>query len=327
MQKTVCIPADGLLHTVQETAPEIRICFQVKRQGRSSVQEGKRTMAGRHSRTRRTARKRSCRKQRHPFLSFCAGCLCLAGICFGAYLWLESVQDILPQLEAEQVSAGEFRPQVGEPPYRVVVDAGHGGADPGAQGVLVEKDVTAETASVLLQWLTADPNYIPLQTRDDFEQTATPSERAARAREQAPQLLLSIHANSAANGSGAAGFECYPAVPGRTWHNESFYFAQRLAEGMQAAGEPLRGYGGVRYIYYLENDQKQLVENTHTEIRPERSFTLLEDVDCPAVLAEQCFVTSEADVARLGTKEGCARAARIYYEAICAYFGTEPAAG
>ena len=157
-------------------------------------------MAGRHSRTRRTARKRSCRKQRHPFLSFCAGCLCLAGICFGAYLWLESVQDILPQLEAEQVSAGEFRPQVGEPPYRVVVDAGHGGADPGAQGVLVEKDVTAETASVLLQWLTADPNYIPLQTRDDFEQTATPSERAARAREQAPQLLLSIHANSAANG-------------------------------------------------------------------------------------------------------------------------------
>ena len=191
----------------------------------------------------------------------------------------------------------------------------------------MEKDVTAETASVLLQWLTADPNYIPLQTRDDFEQTATPSERAARAREQAPQLLLSIHANSAANGSGAAGFECYPAVPGRTWHNESFYFAQRLAEGMQAAGEPLRGYGGVRYIYYLENDQKQLVENTHTEIRPERSFTLLEDVDCPAVLAEQCFVTSEADAARLGTKEGCARAARIYYEAICAYFGTEPAAG
>ena len=122
-------------------------------------------MAGRHSRTRRTARKRSCRKQRHPFLSFCAGCLCLAGICFGAYLWLESVQDILPQLEAEQVSAGEFRPQVGEPPYRVVVDAGHGGADPGAQGVLVEKDVTAETASVLLQWLTADPNYIPLGTK------------------------------------------------------------------------------------------------------------------------------------------------------------------
>ena len=43
----------------------------------------------------------------------------------------------------------------------------------------------------------------------------------------------SIHGNSAANGSSAAGFECYPSVPGRTWHAESYYFAQKLAEGMQ----------------------------------------------------------------------------------------------
>ena len=62
---------------------------------------------------------------------------------------------------------------------------------------------------------------------------------------------------------------------------------------MQSIGARLRGRGGVRYIYYLENDQKQLVENTYTQVRPERSFTLLEDVDCPAVLAEQCFVTND----------------------------------
>ena len=152
------------------------------------------------------------------------------------------------------------------------------------------------------------------------------AQRAARADEQAPQLLLSIHGNSAANGSTASGFECYPAVPGRTWHQESFYFAQLLAKGMQAAGASLRGRGGVRYIYYLENDQKQLVESTHTEVRAERSFTLLEDVNCPAVLAEQCFVTNEADVAQFGSEEGCKKTARVYYEAICAYFGTQPQA-
>ena len=93
---------------------------------------------------------------------------------------------------------------------------------------------------------------------------------------------------------------------------------------MQAAGASLRGRGGVRYIYYLENDQKQLVESTHTEVRAERSFTLLEDVDCPAVLAEQCFVTSAEDVERFGSEEGCRKVARIYYEAVCAYFGTQP---
>ena len=206
----------------------------------------------------------------------------------------------------------------------MVIDAGHGGADPGARGVVEEKNMTAATAAELIRLLQQDANFIPLQTRNSFDETATPAQRAARASEQSPQLLLSIHGNSAANGSTASGFECYPSVPGRTWHQESFYFAQLLAEGMQASGAALRGHGGVRYIYYLENDQKQLVESTHTEIREERSFTLLEDVNCPAVLAEQCFVTNEADAARFGSEEGCKKAACIYYEAICEYFGTQP---
>ena len=214
--------------------------------------------------------------------------------------------------------------QAKEKTFTVVIDAGHGGADPGARGVVEEKNMTAATAAELIRLLQQDANYIPLQTRNSFDETVTPAQRAARASEQSPQLLLSIHGNSAANGSTASGFECYPSVPGRTWHQESFYFAQLLAEGMQASGAALRGHGGVRYIYYLENDQKQLVESTHTEIREERSFTLLEDVNCPAVLAEQCFVTNEADAARFGSEEGCKKAARIYYEAICEYFGTQP---
>lgn len=103
--------------------------------------------------------------------------------------------------------------------------------------------MTAATASELIRLLQQDSNFIPLQTRDSFDETTTPAQRAARADEQAPQLLLSIHGNSAANGSTASGFECYPAVPGRTWHQESFYFAQLLAKGMQAAGASLRGRG------------------------------------------------------------------------------------
>ena len=213
---------------------------------------------------------------------------------------------------------------VGDPPYRVCIDAGHGGSDPGARGVVEEKEMTAQTSEALLALLEADPNYIPLRSRESYDVTAKPSERAGAINAQSPQLLLSIHGNSAANGSTASGFECYPAVPGRTWHQESFYFARLLAGGMQSIGAKLRGRGGVRYIYYLENDQKQLVENTYTQVRPERSFTLLEDVDCPAVLSEQCFVTNAEDVERFGSEEGCKTVARIYYEAICAYFGTEP---
>ena len=245
-------------------------------------------------------------------------------LCFGLFLWKAALELNAPAEPTVLAAEDDFRPVVGDPPYRVAIDAGHGGSDPGARGVVEEKQVTAATAAALLQWLEQDSNYIPLQTREGFDATATPAQRAAAASAQSPQLLLSIHGNSAANGSTASGFECYPAVPGRTWHQEGFYFARLLAGGMQSIGARLRGRGGVRYIYYLENDQKQLVENTYTQVRPERSFTLLEDVDCPAVLAEQCFVTNTEDVKRFGSEEGCKAVARIYYEAICAYFGTEP---
>ena len=269
-------------------------------------------------------RKTHRRKTRNRFLHGLLFVFAALMLCFGLFLWKAALELNAPAESAASVSAEDFRPVVGDPPYRVAVDAGHGGSDPGARGVVEEKQVAAATAAALLQWLEEDSNYIPLQTRESFDATATPAQRAAEASAQSPQLLLSIHGNSAANGSTAAGFECYPAVPGRTWHQESFYFAKLLAGGMQSIGARLRGRGGVRYIYYLENDQKQLVENTYTQVRPERSFTLLEDVDCPAVLAEQCFVTNDEDVEHFGSEQGCKAVARIYYEAICAYFGTEP---
>ena len=261
------------------------------------------------------------RKQCGPSTATVIGLL-VCVVCFSAafFLWKAAL------FGSGRNESGEepFRPVVGDPPYRVCIDAGHGGSDPGARGVVEEKEMTAQTSEALLALLEADPNYIPLRSRESYDVTAKPSERAEAINAKSPQLLLSIHGNSAANGSTAAGFECYPAVPGRTWHQESFYFAKLLAGGMQSIGARLRGRGGVRYIYYLENDQKQLVENTYTQVRPERSFTLLEDVDCPAVLAEQCFVTNDEDVEHFGSEQGCKTVARIYYEAICTYFGTEP---
>ena len=140
-----------------------------------------------------------------------------------------------------------------------------------AQGAVEEKEMTAQTSEALLALLEADSNYIPLRSRESYDVTAKPSERAEAINAQSPQLLLSIHGNSAPEGSTAAGFECYPSVPGRTWHQESYYFAQQLAQGMQAAGAKLLGHGGIRYIYY-QGEVKQLVESTHTEVRDERSY-------------------------------------------------------
>ena len=209
------------------------------------------------------------RKQCGPSTATVIGLL-VCVVCFSAafFLWKAALSGFGRNESGEE----PFRPVVGDPPYRVCIDAGHGGSDPGARGVVEEKEMTAQTSEALLALLEADPNYIPLRSRESYDVTAKPSERAEAINAQSPQLLLSIHGNSAPEGSTAAGFECYPSVPGRTWHQESYYFAQQLAQGMQAAGAKLRGHGGIRYIYY-QGEVKQLVESTHTEVRDERSFT------------------------------------------------------
>lgn len=174
------------------------------------------------------------RKQCGPSTATVIGLL-VCVVCFSAafFLWKAALSGFGRNESGEE----PFRPVVGDPPYRVCIDAGHGGSDPGARGVVEEKEMTAQTSEALLALLEADPNYIPLRSRESYDVTAKPSERAEAINAQSPQLLLSIHGNSAPEGSTAAGFECYPSVPGRTWHQESYYFAQQLAQGMQAAGE------------------------------------------------------------------------------------------
>lgn len=122
-----------------------------------------------------------------------------------------------------------------------------------------------------------------------------------------------MHGNSDPYSSDSYGLECYPQPPGRTHHEDSLRLAHLIADKFGAAGQRLRGNAGVRYIYYAGDDEsgyeKQVVEESDSTVYSEQTFGLLEKTDCPAVLVEQCFVTSEADVAAWGTDDGCRRAA------------------
>lgn len=137
-------------------------------------------------------RKRKKRGNGFSFGSAVVLVLCFIGVSFGLYLWQAAFSIGQP---TPTVDDDDFRPTIGEPPYRIVIDAGHGGSDPGARGVVQESEMTAATAEALSAWLERDPNYIPLTTRESYDSTAKPAERAAAANAQDPDLLLSIHGN------------------------------------------------------------------------------------------------------------------------------------
>lgn len=207
------------------------------------------------------------------------------------------------------------------PPYTVALDAGHGGADTGANGLVNEIGMCESTIDRLYALLDADANYTPVRTRPSAESRSTTA-RAQSAIAARASLLLSIHGNYDSNSHQSHGFECFPAPPGRRYAEESMRFAQCIAQGMGEAGHRLRGETGIRFAYY-DGKAKRIVDSTDTKVRTQKSFGVLEKPLCPAVLAEQCFVSNASDVGTWASPEGCTRAARIYYEAICAYFGTQ----
>ncbi|UJF32006.1 N-acetylmuramoyl-L-alanine amidase family protein [Paenibacillus hexagrammi] len=83
--------------------------------------------------------------------------------------------------------------------YKVVVDAGHGGSDPGAIGVngLQEKDVTLDIAQRLRDDL-ARSGYEVAMTRTD-DRYISLADRVAFTNQQNADLFVSVHANSINN--------------------------------------------------------------------------------------------------------------------------------
>ncbi len=279
---------------------------------------------------RAAARRRQKRRRRLVILGL--ACLTLAIVLLAVLRQTSAAQPAGTEGGAAGQSAAlptAAAPHEG-PPYTIAIDAGHGGTDIGAEGVINEIQLTEATIGYLEGWLTQDENYTPVRTHaaDTFSKN---TERAAAANSAGASLLLSVHGNSDPYSSDSYGLECYPQPPGRTHHEDSLRLAHLIADKFGAAGQRLRGNAGVRYIYYAGDDEsgyeKQVVEESDSTVYSEQTFGLLEKTDCPAVLVEQCFVTSEADVAAWGTDDGCRRAARLYYEAICEYFGTEPLPG
>jgi N-acetylmuramoyl-L-alanine amidase len=127
-------------------------------------------------------------------------------------------------------------------PVKIVLDPGHGGDDPGAQGFAVEKAVTLDIAERLATLLRNRLGAEVVLTRDGDETLAL-KDRTARANAEGADLFVSIHANANPTGR-LRGIETYYL------DNSTDHATLRLASmenGLDLL-KPRQGEASLRYI-------------------------------------------------------------------------------
>jgi N-acetylmuramoyl-L-alanine amidase len=203
----------------------------------------------------------------------------------------------------------------GNRPWRIVLDPGHGGADPGASGVdgLLEKEVTLAIAQRLKRRLEESSNAKVLLTRET-DATRTLAERTAFANANRADLFISIHVNADRSGE-LQGIETY------TLNNSNDRATIRLAK-MENGPSVRVGRGDLSFILSdmvqsgKEEESNALAERLHSRVLARlRSrytdihnlgvkkgpFYVLVGAYMPCVLFEASFLSHPTEGKRLGT--------------------------
>jgi N-acetylmuramoyl-L-alanine amidase len=201
----------------------------------------------------------------------------------------------------------------------VVVDAGHGGRDPGARGPggTREKDVTLSVARQLAAILREDPSLEVRMTRDRDTLIAL-HDRARLANrwrgEGQPALFISVHCNANPSRS-EKGYETYFLAEARTadaQRVEAFENASTQYEDTPTGGPMAFILTDLRQNQYLHesSDWAQLVQNRLRQVHPgpnrgvkQAGFAVLRGTFMPAVLVEIGFISNAAEERLLNEAE------------------------
>jgi len=199
----------------------------------------------------------------------------------------------------------------------IVIDAGHGGKDPGAVGHndLQEKDITLPVALALKRKLEKELGAKVILTRND-DRFVTLGDRARIANRAGADLFISLHCNWSKN-KDACGVETYFLAAARTdWERSVAAFENKAIE---YEGESVDKSDTVGYILsdmiqneYLKESQdlaafiqEGIVATTNFENRgvKQAGFYVLRGCYMPAVLVEMGFVSNKLDAKNLQKKE------------------------
>lgn len=221
----------------------------------------------------------------------------------------------------------------------VVIDAGHGGHDPGAIGEgFEEKNLALGLAKALRYELLREGGIRVALTRSD-DTFLVLQERAEIARQLGADLFLSIHADSAGEKEQVTGASVY-TLSDKASSEAAARFAARENSADVVNGVALTGRSDSVSSILVDLAQRRTSENSakfadlivregkgvlHFHPQPERSAALavLRAPDVPSVLYESGFVTNKEDAERLASPAGRERFAKVMARAIRIYFARE----
>ena len=213
----------------------------------------------------------------------------------------------------------------------IVIDAGHGGKDPGSLGANVyEKDVTLAAAKALKERLERTGRFQVVLTRET--DTFIPLEsRVQIARRADADLFISMHADSGPDTS-TRGASVYTLSEkgtervGRVLEKDDWLMKANLPGRDRAVSQILldlsqratknRSAAFAQLLLANVGEETSLLRRSHRDA----GFIVLLAPDVPAVLLEMGFITNPDDEAFLTTKSSRARLVNAVADSIEAYF-------
>jgi N-acetylmuramoyl-L-alanine amidase len=214
----------------------------------------------------------------------------------------------------------------------IVIDAGHGGRDPGASGAMgtMEKDITLDIALRLRDRLAKQGGYRILLTRDR-DQTVPLKKRVEFANAHSADLFISIHVNSLPQ-KVVNLVETYYFGP--TTDAQTVQLAEQENKGSEYRvgdfKEIIQGIGNTMkwqessvlaasiqhsLFRHIRESDKDVV-NVGTKTAP---FVVLLGVDSPSVLAEVTCITNKEEEAKLRSQRYREKIASFLEEGIITY--------
>lgn len=232
------------------------------------------------------------------------------------------------------------RPPAAAPAIVVVVDAGHGGHDPGAHGPsgTREKDVTLAISRRLVTLLNEEPGMRGVLTRSD-DRFLGLRERMERARSANASLFISVHADAAYNRS-AQGSTVY-VLSEKAASDEA---SRRLAARENAAligGVELGDKDPVLASVLMDLSQNASISSSiavgdailgnmsrlgrlHRRTVQQAPFMVLKSPDVPSVLVETAYISNPTDERNLRSAAHQKALARAMLDGIRKYFAANP---